>query len=123
MSDSGWQIFNANTILYCRHWQQTVHFYREQLGLSPRFTNDWFVEFQLHDTATLSVADESRASIKSAAGQGLTLSLRVSNVEPVHAALCNRGLSPTPIKILWGSSVFYVFDPEGNRVEFWSGET
>ncbi|HPQ97182.1 MAG: VOC family protein [Thiothrix sp.] len=120
MSEPAWQIRHANTILYCRHWQRTVYFYREQLGLPVQTARHWFVEFRLHDTATLSVADEQHASIKSAGGQGLTLSLKIDDVETVRAALQAGGLDPTPLKALWGSRVFYVFDPEGNRIEFWS---
>jgi catechol 2,3-dioxygenase-like lactoylglutathione lyase family enzyme len=41
----------VNTILYCRHWRETVAFYRERLGLKSAFQCDWFVEFRLTPTA------------------------------------------------------------------------
>jgi hypothetical protein len=31
------------------------------------------------------------------------------------------GLNPTKIWKIWGAAAFYVFDPEGNRIEYWSG--
>jgi len=31
------------------------------------------------------------------------------------------GFNPTPIKEIWGSKAIYIHDPEGNRLEFWSG--
>jgi hypothetical protein len=38
---------SANTILYCKKWQETVVFYRDNLGLPINFASDWFVEFHL----------------------------------------------------------------------------
>jgi catechol-2,3-dioxygenase len=36
--------------------------------------------------------------------------------------LKGAGLNPTEVKEIWGAKAFYIFDPEGNRIEFWSGE-
>ena len=114
-------ILNANTIVYCRHWQQTVEFYRERLQLPVTFSTDWFLEFQLTDTARLSVVDERRARIKSAAGQGITLTWQVQSIEQAWQWLHERGLQPEPIKKHpWGARVFYFYDPEGHRLELWS---
>lgn len=113
----------ANTILYCKEWQATVDFYRKTLALEVNFSNEWFVEFCLSDTARLSIANEARASIKSAHGAGLTLGFQVENLaelETMHTHLTQSGHHPTPIKAVWGSRAFYVDDPEGNRIEFWS---
>lgn len=110
----------ANTILYCRKWQETVRFYADTLGLQPSFSNEWFVEFVLNEGARLSVANAARASIKSSGGQGITVTLQVDDSRLVHAELLTAGASPTPLKKRWGADVFYVTDPEGNRLEFWS---
>jgi catechol-2,3-dioxygenase len=32
------------------------------------------------------------------------------------------GIVPTPIKEVWGSKAIYIYDPEGNRLEFWEGK-
>ncbi len=110
----------TNTILYCRHWAATVAFYRDGLGLPLLFENDWFVEFGLGETARLSVADERRATIKSSAGAGITLTFEVEDVDAVHAALVATGLTPgAPRSHAWGARVFYLRDPEGHRLEFW----
>lgn len=110
----------ANTILYCSQWPATVAFYRNLLGLPVSFENDWFVEFQLNDGAYLSIADASRASIATAAGQGITLAWQVRDLAHVHAYQAAAGAPVTPIRRRWGAWVFYCHDPEGHRLEFWS---
>lgn len=109
----------TNTILYCRHWQETVEFYRQRMGLPVLFENDWFVEFALTDDACLSIADARRATIEAVQGQGVTLTWRVPNLREVRQHLQRRGIDTTPIKIRWGAPVFYCHDPEGHRLELW----
>lgn len=114
------QIDRVNTILYCQLWQQTVAFYRDVLGLRVGMSNHWFVEFELNEAARLSVADQRQATIKSNEGRGITLSLMVHELEQRHAQLVAVGQSCSDIKPLWGGRVFYLNDPEGNRIELWS---
>lgn len=114
------EVITSNTILYCKHWQQTVAFYEDILGFKRHFSNEWFVEFWINVNARLSVANEAKASIKSAGGQGITLTLQISDLRAVHNVLQEAAIQPTPIKERWGSEVFYVHDPEGNRIEFWA---
>lgn len=112
---------SANTILYCKSWKETVDFYKRDLGLPITFSTDWFVEFRLADAAHLSVADEARTSVKSSGGQGVTLALQVDSAETVWELLQKRGLSPEPLRDHpWGARAFYLFDPEGHRLEIWS---
>jgi catechol 2,3-dioxygenase-like lactoylglutathione lyase family enzyme len=111
----------ANTILYCKKWQETIAFYRDRLKLLVISSNEWFVEFKLNEMSRLSVADETRTSIKSGDGKGITISLQVSDIEQTRAELMDAGITPTPIKEVWGSKAIYVHDPEGNRLEFWAG--
>lgn len=114
------KICTVNTILYCRKWATTVAFYRNILGLEPLMTSDWFVEFSLGGTSRLSVADEARASVKSAAGRGITLGLEVDDLDGIHHSLSMAGTTPAPIRTHpWNARVFYLFDPEGHRIEFW----
>ena len=114
------EIRTANTILYCARWQEAVDFYRSVLGLSVIHETDWFVEFELGDAARLSVADARRATIESAGGRGVTISLRVKDVVLAWAELAAAGLEPTELKDLWGALVTYIYDPEGHRIEVWS---
>ena len=113
-------INTVNTILYCKRWEETVTFYKTGLKLQSTFSNDWFVEFKLNDAARLSIANEARASIDSSQGKGITISMAVDDIKATHAYLVRSGLEPTAIKELWGSKVIYLYDPEGNRLEFWS---
>ncbi len=113
-------IKSANTILYCSKWEDTVRFYRKLLKLPVTFSTDWFVEFSLNESNRLSIANEKRASIKTSRGKGITLSWEVDRIERAWADVRKNGLAPTPIqKHLWGARVFYLFDPEGTRIEFW----
>lgn len=109
-----------NTILYCKKWLETVHFYEVQLGLTVVFRNDWFVEFRLLDNCFISIANANRATIEAVNGQGITLTLKVENLEEIHHYLQTEGLNPTVIRLRWGAKLFYCHDPEGHRLEFWS---
>lgn len=113
----------TNTILYCWKWSETVAFYRDILAFPIAFQNDWFVEFQLTDQAYLSIADESRASIHSVGGQGITLSWQIANLSAMRGTLIERNIVVSEIHQQWGASVFYLHDPEGHRIELWQPKT
>lgn len=114
-------IKSANIILYCKKWEEMVAFYQTTLQLPVTTSTEWFVEFKLTGSSRLSVADESRTSIKSGSGKGITIGLQVADVMIIQAQLKDAGLNPTAVKEVWGAKACYVFDPEGNRIEFWSG--
>lgn len=115
---------SANTILYCRQWKETVAFYKELLGLPVSFSTPWFVEFALTDGACLSIADQRRTSVKSARGKGITLSLEVTDIVALRKKAAENGLKPSDIRHhAWNARIFYVFDPEGHRLEFWQPDT
>ena len=110
----------TNTILYCNRWKETVDFYSNGLNLTIHSSREWFVEFSLTDSTRLSIADTTRASVKSNNGKGITLSLKIDDIQAAYTDFQKKSLNPTPIRPLWGSMVFYLYDPEGNRLEFWS---
>jgi predicted enzyme related to lactoylglutathione lyase len=114
------KISTANTILYCNRWKETIEFYTTGLNLIVLLKRKWFVEFRLTDSARLSIADANRSSVKSNVGNGITISLKVDDIQSAFIDFQKRNLNPTPIRPLWGSMVFYLYDPEGNRLEFWS---
>jgi predicted enzyme related to lactoylglutathione lyase len=116
------KIKSTNTILYCKKWEETVEFYRTQLKLLVLSSNEWFVEFKLNEMSRVSVANEARTSIESSGGKGITVSLQVADVEQTWTELIEVGITPMPIKDVWGAKVVYVHDPEGNRLQFWSGK-
>ncbi|MFK5952515.1 MAG: VOC family protein [Desulfobacterium sp.] len=113
-------IITSNTILYCNRWKETVAFYVLDLKLTVLLDKKWFVELKLTDSARLSIADAAKSSIKSSNGRGITISMAVDDIEQTRLTFLKRKLAPTNIKSCWGSSVFYLYDPEGNRLEFWS---
>ena len=47
--------------------------------------------------------------------------MKVADIRDLSLELKNAGLNPTEIKRHpWGADVIYLYDPEGNRLEFWS---
>ena len=114
------QVQRANTVLYCARWNATVAFYRDVLGLTVTFANDWFVEFRLGESAFVSIADALRATIESANGHGITLTWQVADIDAARALLSERGVDATPIRPRWGARVCYLHDPEGHRIELWT---
>jgi catechol 2,3-dioxygenase-like lactoylglutathione lyase family enzyme len=113
-------IKRINTILYCRNWDDTVKFYRDVLKLMVNHEAEWLVEFQLIDNTFLSIANAASTSIKSSNGDGITLSFQVETVDVTQCQLREIGIDTGPIKPIWGARAFYIFDPEGHRIELWS---
>ena len=113
-------IKRINTILYCRNWQTTIKFYRDMLKLRVNYETEWLVEFRLVDNAYLSIANADGTSIQSSNGNGITLSFQVESVDVAHRQLRDLGIKAGPIKPIWGERAFYIYDPEGHRVELWS---
>ncbi len=112
-------ISRSNTILYCDNYNQTVKFYRDLLHLKTSHKTEWFVEFRLYDQAYLSIADSNRTTIKSSKGKGITISIKVENIIQARTHFCNQKITVSEIKSIWNSKVFYLFDPEGHRIEIW----
>lgn len=110
----------SNTIIYCDQWSAVVDFYRSGLGLRATMEREWFVEFELHPGAHLSVADASHTTIAAGNGSGLTLSWRVDNVAAARDFAIAQGIDASPIRRRWDATTCFVFDPVGNRIEFWA---
>jgi len=90
------------------------------MKLPVLFATDWFLEFGLNEMSRLSIANEKRTSIKSCGGKGFTITLEVDNVESAREYAEERGMKPTQLKMHpWNARVFYMFDPEGHRIEIW----
>ncbi len=117
---NGWNSLTTNMILYCKNWEETVKFYKEGLSLPVNFINNWFVEFCLTENSRLSIANEQFSTIKSPTEKGITIALQVKNIESVWKNIMKKKLEPTKIKPHpWDARVFYLFDPEGHRIEIW----
>ena len=87
----------ANTILYCNRWKETVDFYAAGLNLPVLLSREWFVEFQLTGSARLSIADADLTTVKSNGGNGITISLKIDNIQSAYDDFRHRNLNPTPI--------------------------
>ena len=112
---------SVNTLLYVQHFAACVAFYRHGIGLPVEFENAWFVEFGVTDTARLSVVDKSRTRMRDVPFSPQLLTLEVADLDAVQGALGRRGLEPGAVhRHPFGARVFYLRDPEGNRIEFWS---
>lgn len=115
------KILTSNTILYCEHWQECVHFYRDILRFPVTFTHEnWFMELEVNEQARISVADAARCTIDAGKGAGITLSWQVGELVELRAHLQEQGVKVTEITShSWRAPWFYAWDPEGNRIEFW----
>ncbi len=112
-----------NVILYCRQWREAVAFYRDTLGFVPLLATDWLVEFEVGPGACLSVADARRTSIQPSGGAGITITFKVADVERLRHDLIERNVKVDPLRdTSLGGRAFFLRDPEGNRLEFWSEE-
>ncbi len=112
-------IRRTNTVLYCRHFDSCIDFYGRQLGLPVVFRTDWLVEFEVNAGSCLSVADVSRT--RQPPTRGVTITLEVEDAEALHARWDVAGLPVTELRAQpWDARGFFVFDPDDNRLEFWS---
>lgn len=111
----------SNTILYCRHWLPTVRFYRDDLGLPVITESHWYIQLRVSAGWSLSLADATKTTVRSADGQGITLSWRVSDVDATRRALVDGGLEPSDVRVVGSARACYLRDPEGHRIEVWSG--
>lgn len=109
----------TNIILYCHRWVETVAFYRNTFDFPINYQTDWFVEFQLSAHSYLSIADESRTTIHSVEGQGITLSWQVMNLQEIHTAFEKQNIPVSAVRKKWGAQLFYLHDPDGHRIELW----
>jgi catechol 2,3-dioxygenase-like lactoylglutathione lyase family enzyme len=116
------KILAANTIIYCKHWPESVKFYRDVLQLGISFQKeDWFIEFVVNGTAHLSIADAARCTIAPGGGVGMTLSFFVQDLRATQGVFRTQNITTTDIKAKgWRAPYFYVYDPEGTRIEFWT---
>jgi hypothetical protein len=81
---------------------------------------DWFRELEMNPGARISVANVTRCTVPSSAGEGITLSWQVEELEELRAYLIEQGVKVTEIKShSWRAPWFYAWDPEGTRIEFW----
>ncbi len=115
-------IRHTNTILYCQDFSGCVAFYRDTLGLPIVERTEWRIEFGVCGGASISVADISRT--RQTASRGITVTFLVDDADLRHRRLAAAGAPITaPTLHPDGTRGFFVTDPDGNRLEFWSRRT
>ena len=120
-SDDAVRCRRLNTLIYADHFAASERFYREGLGLEVSFANAWFVEFTLNRGACLSVVEKGTTRLRGMPISAHTLTFEIGDIEETRETLIGRGLAPGDIhRHDFGVRVFYLRDPEGNRLEFWS---
>jgi catechol-2,3-dioxygenase len=115
-------VLASNTVLYCKNWHDMVAFYKDIMGFRQSFRkDDWFIEFVVNAGSHLSLADEAKCTISSSEGKGITLSFKVAQLSTLHRELKELGIKPSTITShSWRAPYFYIYDPEGNRIELWN---
>lgn len=126
VSSAGNGVFECrrlNTLVYAERFAASVAFYRDGLGLPVRFSNAWFVEFEVNAAACVSVVEKASTRMRGSPPAVQTLTFEVADLEAVRRGLAGRDLEPGSIhRHGFGARVFYLRDPEGNRLEFWTPE-
>jgi catechol 2,3-dioxygenase-like lactoylglutathione lyase family enzyme len=92
---------------------RSIAFYRDRLGLHLGYQSETMADV---DQAGI-VLDQADAAVTSC---GVTVGLRVDNVDEAYAQLRARG-APTdspPKDQPWGVRNFYLNDPDGHTIEY-----
>lgn len=117
------------TFLYFNDLEKAKPFFTDTLGLEVAYNPGWACVYRLKDKSFLGAVDNSTGSIKVDSTSSVLVSLTVSNIEEVHAALEKakdvHGLSEIrQVKDLSLKSFFFS-GPEGYKFEveqFTSGD-
>jgi predicted enzyme related to lactoylglutathione lyase len=101
-----------------RDYQAARDWYRQMLGFE--------VEFEIPDRRTAALKDDADLTIfvhenaPPAAGQGLSFTIQVDDVEARAAELASQGAAfvHPPQKVYWGYGA-ELCDPDGYRIRLW----
>lgn len=113
-------------ILYVNNFDKAMDFYNGILGLSIKFQQDTYVEF---DTGTVTLAINTRKDVKvltglkvpegSASTQTFEVGFVVEDVAATIETMRQQGVTilKEPVTKPWGQTVAYVADPDGHYIE------
>jgi len=105
-----------------RDWQEARNWYRDRLGFE--------VELEFPDSRTVGLRDENdltvflHESAPVAAAPGLSFTMKVVDVDALHARLVTDGVvfEHPPQKVYWGYGA-ELLDPSGYRIRLWDEVT
>ncbi|MCB2160706.1 VOC family protein [bacterium] len=69
------------------------------------------------------IANASKTTIRPNYGKGITITFRIPDADQltkINENLIQKQAHTTQIQKKWGAVLFHCFDPEGNRLEFWT---
>ena len=117
------------TFLYFNDLAKAKEFFSETLGLPVAYDTGWACVYRLWDKSFLGAVDNASGSIQVDSTSSVLVSLTVSNLHEVHAALQGAkgvdGLSPIKQVKDMALESFFFTGPEGYHFEveqFTSGE-
>lgn len=117
------------TFLYFNDLAKAKEFFSETLGLPVAYDPGWACVYRLRDKSFLGAVDNASGSIQVDSTSSVLVSLTVSNLHEVHAALQRakgvNGLSPIKQVKDMALESFFFTGPEGYHFEveqFTSGE-
>ena len=117
------------TFLYFNDLAKAKEFFSETLGLPVAYDPGWACVYRLRDKSFLGAVDNASGSIQVDSTSSVLVSLTVSNLHEVHAALQGAkgvdGLSPIKQVKDMALESFFFTGPEGYHYEgeqFTSGE-
>ncbi len=117
------------TFLYFNDLAKAKEFFSETLGLPVAYDPGWACVYRLRDKSFLGAVDNASGSIQVDSTSSVLVSLTVSNLHEVHAALQGAkgvdGLSPIKQVKDMALESFFFTGPEGYHFEveqFTSGE-
>lgn len=113
-------------ILYVNNFEETIHFYRNILGLPVKMQQGTYVEF---DTGATILSINTRDSVREEIGldvpnvlsdaQTFEIGFVVDDVQATIETLRTQGVTVVkePVVKPWGQTVAYVADPDGHYIE------
>lgn len=113
-------------ILYVNNFEETIHFYRDILGLPVKMQQGTYVEF---DTGATILSINTRDSVREEIGldvpnvlsdaQTFEIGFVVDDVQATIETLRTQEVTVVkePVVKPWGQTVAYVADPDGHYIE------
>jgi len=105
--------------IFSADWQSAIHFYRETLGLTERFSDaemGW-AEFDVGGPSlAIERVQDDDPEHQSLVGRFVGVSLEVDDIEETYLHLLGQGVEFTaaPARQPWGGVLAHFKDPDGN---------
>ncbi len=116
------QVRSFHAILYCRNWDACVAFYTGVLGFGVADSRNGFVEVQVNPASRIGLIRRPPESCPEDPAAAVVLTFLVEDLDGARAAVASRwGRVSTVRRHPWGARLFDLKDPDGRRLEVWTG--